>query len=269
MVLALLKFCDNKTGENAWPTVSTLSRRTGLCERSVRYALKAGVEAGVLIEGRRGGGQGSSAKGTTYHLTSLNSGIELPELTETHSGSVVPQSKNSGANSGTNSGTNSGSVVPTTEPPSHRATTTSRPTSFLTRELAVLGIEEEAVEAFCDHLRRDRGVKNPTAWLNQVHVAGDLPDVVADYLEPVTEPASTGTGGVGNFHRDADRERLRLIGEQAGADATAVEGIAARLLAYTSAGGPLMFEEAEQMVRDLPTAQSYEDKRSQIEEETS
>lgn len=121
VVILLLDYADYSTGENARPTVPTLARRTGLGERAVRYALKAGVKVGVLVEGPRGGGQGDSARGTTYRLTIPNSGTELPQLPSTNSGKVVPQL----IDSGTNFGTNSGTGVPTTEPPSYRATSGS------------------------------------------------------------------------------------------------------------------------------------------------
>lgn len=56
LLLAIADFTDDR-GENAWPSVDTLSRKIRMTERQTRYLLRTLEKSGELVVARRGGGR--------------------------------------------------------------------------------------------------------------------------------------------------------------------------------------------------------------------
>lgn len=110
VAVILQDYAHYGTPFGARPTVPTLARRTGLGESTVRQALASMEDAGLIVEVKRGGGTGDSARGTEYALT-LNSATPEAEFSD----SRLSDSQRATTNTATNTATNSATPIAPTE----------------------------------------------------------------------------------------------------------------------------------------------------------
>lgn len=110
VLIRLARHGDGATGDNCRPLITTLMRECALGLDGVRDALAKGRELGVIVLVKRGGGQGESARGTTYRMAPPSGwavqlrGVEPTELEASGGDSGGNSAPNSAPNSGGNSG---------------------------------------------------------------------------------------------------------------------------------------------------------------------